>query len=280
MLFIQKMDSKKVIITLIKINYEINIQLMTALKPYGISIQQFNVLRILRGQKGVAANLSTVQERMINKMSNTTRLIDKLIEKSFVERIICKENRRKIELFITNKGLVFLKQNMGILLNTVCVVYVREYAWCRYMCTTEAKILQSDAEPGARYLPSDTSTPMHVALACSVTSFPSWRSTPTLANAASNLRKVFLAREADVLVNTMMSSVATANAESCRRLRTRSSTMRWGESPTKRAKKAAVCGTSTPPPTRSAIWPLRSARTARTQRPRSSTRSAGLCAAA
>ena len=108
MLFIQKMDSKKVIITLIKINYEINIQLMTALKPYGISIQQFNVLRILRGQKGVAANLSTVQERMINKMSNTTRLIDKLIEKSFVERIICKENRRKIELFITNKGLVFL----------------------------------------------------------------------------------------------------------------------------------------------------------------------------
>ena len=84
------------------------IQLMTALKPYGISIQQFNVLRILRGQKGVAANLSTVQERMINKMSNTTRLIDKLIEKSFVERIICKENRRKIELFITNKGLVFL----------------------------------------------------------------------------------------------------------------------------------------------------------------------------
>jgi len=110
MLFTQKMDSKEVIITLIKINYEINIELMTALKPYGISIQQFNVLRILRGQKGVAANLSTVQERMINKMSNTTRLIDKLIEKSFVERIICKENRRKIELFITNKGLVYLKQ--------------------------------------------------------------------------------------------------------------------------------------------------------------------------
>ena len=98
------MNSKKVIITLIKINYEINVQFMTALKPHGISIQQFNVLRILRGQKGIAANLSTVQERMINKMSNTTRLIDKLIDKSFVERIVCKENRRKIELFITNEG--------------------------------------------------------------------------------------------------------------------------------------------------------------------------------
>lgn len=105
-----KMNSKEVIITLIRTNYEINIQLMTALKPYEISIQQFNVLRILRGQKGVAANLSTVQERMINKMSNTTRLIDKLIDKTFVERIVCKENRRKIELFITNEGLDFLKK--------------------------------------------------------------------------------------------------------------------------------------------------------------------------
>ena len=103
------MNSKKVNITLIKTNYEINVQFMTALKPYGISIQQFNVLRILRGQKGIAANLSTVQERMINKMSNTTRLIDKLIDKSFVERIVCKENRRKIELFITKEGLAFLK---------------------------------------------------------------------------------------------------------------------------------------------------------------------------
>ncbi len=104
------MDSKKVVITLIKINSEINNQMMLELKPFGISIQQFNVLRILRGQKGVAANLSTVQERMVNKMSNTTRLVDKLIEKSLVERIICKENRRKIELFITEEGLSFLNQ--------------------------------------------------------------------------------------------------------------------------------------------------------------------------
>ena len=102
------MSSKEVIITLIKSNCEINDKLMLALKPFGVSIQQFNVLRILRGQKGVAANLSTVQQHMTNKMSNTTRLIDKLIEKSFVKRTICKENRRKIELFITTEGLTFL----------------------------------------------------------------------------------------------------------------------------------------------------------------------------
>ncbi len=104
------MTSKKVIIKLIRMNCAINEQLMLALKPFGISIQQFNVLRILRGQKGVAANLFTVQEKMVNKMSNTTRIIDKLIDKSFVERFICKENRRKIELFITEEGLNFLKK--------------------------------------------------------------------------------------------------------------------------------------------------------------------------
>ena len=104
------MTSKEIVIKLIRLNSAINEQLMLALKPFGISIQQFNVLRILRGQKGVAANLFTVQEKMVNKMSNTTRIIDKLIDKSFVERIICKENRRKIELFITDEGLSFLKQ--------------------------------------------------------------------------------------------------------------------------------------------------------------------------
>jgi DNA-binding MarR family transcriptional regulator len=104
------MTSKKVIIKLIRMNCAINEQLMLVLKPFGISIQQFNVLRILRGQKGVAANLFTVQEKMVNKMSNTTRIIDKLIDKSFVERFICKENRRKIELFITEEGLNFLKK--------------------------------------------------------------------------------------------------------------------------------------------------------------------------
>jgi DNA-binding MarR family transcriptional regulator len=58
----------------------------------------------LRGQKGEAANLSTVQDRMVNRMSNTTRIVDKLIDKNFVQRSICEKNRRKIELFITEEG--------------------------------------------------------------------------------------------------------------------------------------------------------------------------------
>lgn len=79
-------------------------------KEHDLTSQQYNVMRILRGQKGNPANLSTIQERMIDKCSNTTRLIDKLIQKGFVKRQICKKNRRKIEVFITEDGLELLKK--------------------------------------------------------------------------------------------------------------------------------------------------------------------------
>ncbi len=85
-------------------------QIADALKPYKISMQQYNVLRILRGQKGKPANLFTIQERMINKMSNTTRLVDKLIDKGLAERTVCESNRRKVEILITQKGLDLLTQ--------------------------------------------------------------------------------------------------------------------------------------------------------------------------
>ena len=102
-------DTKQIIISILETNCKVLEILGQALKPYEISLQQFNVLRILRGQKGVTANLSTVQERMVNRMSNTTRIIDKLIDKNFVQRNICEKNRRKIELFITDEGMSLLK---------------------------------------------------------------------------------------------------------------------------------------------------------------------------
>ena len=104
------MNSKHAIISILKTSAFISEILLSGLKPYEISEQQFNVLRILRGQKGIAANLSTVQDRMVHKMSNTTRLIDKLIQKKLVKRNVCVKNRRKIELFITEDGLDFLKK--------------------------------------------------------------------------------------------------------------------------------------------------------------------------
>ncbi|GMN11946.1 MarR family transcriptional regulator [Croceitalea sp. MTPC9] len=94
----------RTIIHLSLVNSKLNEAMTNALKPFDVSLQQFNVLRILRGQKGVAANLSTLNERMVTKMSNTTRLVDKLLLKGFVDRKVCPTNRRKIEISITAMG--------------------------------------------------------------------------------------------------------------------------------------------------------------------------------
>ncbi len=89
---------------------KINEKISTMLKPFEVSLQQFNVLRILRGQNGKAANLSTLNERMVTKMSNTTRLVDKLLLKGYVHRQTCPTNRRKIEITITELGNRQLEQ--------------------------------------------------------------------------------------------------------------------------------------------------------------------------
>ncbi len=110
--------AKNTVVGILKAGNKAEDHLSKALKPFDISLQQFNVLRILRGRKENPANLKTVQKRMIHKMSNTTRLIDKLIDKTLVSRKICEENRRKIEIFITENGLEVLAQLDIIIQNT------------------------------------------------------------------------------------------------------------------------------------------------------------------
>jgi len=108
----------KTILHLLLVNQRISEFTAEALKPFDVSIQQFNVLRILKGQNEKAANLSTLNERMVSKMSNTTRLVDKLILKKYVKRTVCESNRRKIEIFITRKGKEELKKMSDVVLKT------------------------------------------------------------------------------------------------------------------------------------------------------------------
>ena len=99
--------------TLLNVMYTQNVvseKFNEILKPFDLSPEQFNVLRILRGQKGNPVNMCTIQERMIAKTSNTTRLVDKLLLKDLVIREICPINRRKMEITITDKGMELLKQ--------------------------------------------------------------------------------------------------------------------------------------------------------------------------
>ena len=103
-------NSKKIIMNIIYTQNVITENFNEILKPYDISSEQFNVLRILRGQKGNPANMCVIQERMLAKTSNTTRLVDKLLLKELVTREVCPENRRKIEVLITQKGLDVLRE--------------------------------------------------------------------------------------------------------------------------------------------------------------------------
>ena len=103
-------EAKRVILNFTYTQNVIGDKFHEILKPYDISREQYNVLRILRGQKGCPANMCIIQERMLSKNSNTTRLIDKLLLKDYVTREVCPNNRRKIEVLITQKGLDILKE--------------------------------------------------------------------------------------------------------------------------------------------------------------------------
>ncbi|TNE53189.1 MAG: MarR family transcriptional regulator [Bacteroidetes bacterium] len=74
---------------------------------FDLTMQQFNILRILRGA-GEALNIHTVKERMVEKSPNTTRLMDKLIDKGLIERVRCEKDRRVVYVNITQKGLDIL----------------------------------------------------------------------------------------------------------------------------------------------------------------------------
>lgn len=77
-------------------------------KPHDISMQQYNVLRILRGQYPQPAMLSLITERMIDRMSNATRLVEKLRLKGLLSRELNPLNRRQVDILITEEGLNLL----------------------------------------------------------------------------------------------------------------------------------------------------------------------------
>lgn len=85
--------------------YGLNIK---RLKKHGISPEQFNVLRILRGSHPLKMRLSDIASRMLDRNSNATRLVEKLRQKGLVTRDLCSSDRRQVDIAITEKGLEIL----------------------------------------------------------------------------------------------------------------------------------------------------------------------------
>ncbi len=78
------------------------------LKKYALTSQQFNVLRILRGQHPNPANIKLVRERMLDKMSDASRIVEKLRAKGLLEREISENDRRSCNVTISKKGMALL----------------------------------------------------------------------------------------------------------------------------------------------------------------------------
>ena len=118
---------QRTILHLFLIYHSVYDQLNKSLKTYDVSIEQFNVLRILRGQKGTPIAMKEINERMVSKMSNTTRLVDKLVNKRFVSRNICPSNRRMMEIEITALGASQLEQ-MDLVIDQTQSAVLKEFS--------------------------------------------------------------------------------------------------------------------------------------------------------
>lgn len=80
------------------------------LKAFNISVQQFNILRILKGKFPEPATVKELTEKMIDKMSNSSRLVEKLVQKGLVDRQSCASDRRRVDIVITQAGLKLVEE--------------------------------------------------------------------------------------------------------------------------------------------------------------------------
>ena len=85
-------------------------QMHDLLKPFGLTPQQYNVLRILRGQQNNPMTVLAITERMMDKMSNASRLVDKLLDKKLVLRRECPKDRRAVDVIILPAGMTLLAE--------------------------------------------------------------------------------------------------------------------------------------------------------------------------
>lgn len=97
-------ETEKCIVNIIYTNNVINSFQYRIVKSFGISIEQYNVLRILNGQDSNPITINEITARMLDKMSNASRLVDKLYEKGLVNRMQRANNRRACDVTITEEG--------------------------------------------------------------------------------------------------------------------------------------------------------------------------------
>lgn len=105
-----KSDNHKLLVNMIYTTNWMNAKYTGYFENHEITIQQYNVLRILRGQFPKPCNVKLIKERMLDRMSDASRIVDKLFRKNLVERKQCPDDRRNVDIIITEKGLQILNE--------------------------------------------------------------------------------------------------------------------------------------------------------------------------
>ena len=113
-----KSETEKAIVNIAFTHSYFSTKINGVLKEYTISSQEFNVLRIIKGQHPRPVSIGNITSRMIDKMSNTSRIINKLEEKNLVQRVSCPFDRRQIDVFLTYHGTQILEK-LNDLVNSV-----------------------------------------------------------------------------------------------------------------------------------------------------------------
>jgi len=101
-------EGQKLIINLIYTYNQVSAQMITLLATYGLTVQQYNILRILKGQYPTPATNNLVKDRMLDRNSDVTRIVDRMIRNGLVTRTSCEKDRRRVDILITQAGMNML----------------------------------------------------------------------------------------------------------------------------------------------------------------------------
>lgn len=101
---------QKATLNLLYTNNWIENEIKSILKPYGVTLQQFNVLRILKGQYPKPITTSVIRNRMLDKMSDASRIVDRLYKKGLLHRQTCSSDKRLVDVTLNSNGLELLAQ--------------------------------------------------------------------------------------------------------------------------------------------------------------------------
>jgi DNA-binding MarR family transcriptional regulator len=104
-----KTEEQKLMVNLVYTTNWLNAKYDLFFKNSEITIQQYNVLRILRGQHPSSCSIKLIKERMLDRMSDASRIVDKLNAKKLLIRRECPNDRRSVDVLITDEGLQLLK---------------------------------------------------------------------------------------------------------------------------------------------------------------------------